>query len=50
MYPSSDVDDIRKEIKDHGHVLTNIWNKKQGIKKTLHMFYIELKSKNNKDI
>jgi len=32
--------------------VTNIWNiKKQGIKKAFHMFYVELKSKNdNKDI
>jgi len=40
------------KIKDLGHTVTNIWNiKKQGTKKVLRMFYVELKQKsNNKDI
>jgi len=46
------LDDVKKEIEDLGYTVTNIWNiKKQGTKKALHMFYVELKLKsNNKDI
>jgi len=47
IYSSSNIDDIRKEIDDHRHIVTNIWNiKKQGSKAFL-MFYIKLKSENN---
>jgi len=42
MYSSSNVDDIRKKIENHGHTVIkiwNIWNKKQGSSKTLPVFY-----------
>jgi len=49
IYPSSNVDNIRKEIEDHGYTITNIWNiKKQDTSKTFPIFYIELKAENNK--
>jgi len=52
IHATANLDDIKKEIEDLGHTITNIWNiKKQDTKKALHMFYIELKQKsNNKDI
>jgi len=38
------MNDIRKEIKENGYIITNIWNiEKQGINKALPMFYVELK-------
>jgi len=42
----------KKEIKDYGHTFINILNiKKQSSSKTLSMFYVEIKPKNNnKDI
>jgi hypothetical protein len=45
-------DDLREEIKDNGHIVTNIWNiKKQDTTKTLPTFYVKLKPENNnKDI
>jgi len=49
IHTTANLDDIKKEIEDLGHIVTNIWNfKKQGIKKVLHMFYVELKSKSIK--
>jgi len=52
IHITANLDDIKKEIEDLGYTVTNIWNiKKQGTKKALHMFYVELKPKNNnKDI
>jgi len=49
---AANPDDIKKEIEDLGHIIANIWNiKKQGTKRALHMFYVELEPKsNNKDI
>jgi len=49
IYSTTNLDDIKKEI---GYTVINIWNiKKQGTKKALHIFHVELKSKsNNKDI
>jgi len=42
IHATTNVDDIKKEIGNLGHTVTNIWNiKKQGIKRTLHMFYAE---------
>jgi len=43
---------IKKEIENLKHTVTNIWNiKKQGTKKALLIFYVELKPEsNNKDI
>jgi hypothetical protein len=44
---SSNVDDFKREIEDHGHIVTNIWIiKKQGTSKTLLIFYIKMKSEN----
>jgi len=49
MHATANLDDIKKEIEDLGHIVTNIWNiKKQDIKKALHIFYVELKPKSNK--
>jgi len=52
MPPEEKIDDIKRDIEDLGHKVTNIWNiKKRGTKKPLNMFYIELKSENkNKNI
>jgi hypothetical protein len=48
IHASTNLDDIKKEIKVLGHIVTNIWNiKKQDTKKALHMFYVERKPKNN---
>jgi len=46
------IDDIKRDIEDFGHKVTNLWNiKKRGTKEPLNMFYVELKpEKNNKDI
>jgi len=43
---------IKKDIEELGNKITNIWNiKKNGIKVSLNIFYIEIKpEKNNKDI
>jgi len=45
------IDEIKRDIEELGHKITNIWNiKKRGTKVPLNMFY-ELKvEKNNKDI
>jgi len=38
------IDDIRRDIEDLGHKVTNIWNiKKRGTKEPLNIFYVELK-------
>jgi hypothetical protein len=40
MHPSSNIDDIRKEIENHKHTVTNIWNiKKQDSSKAFLVFY-----------
>jgi len=46
------MDAIKRDIKELGHKITNIWNiKNHGTKVPLNMFYIELKPENNnKDI
>jgi len=50
IHVTKNLDDIKEEIEDLRHTITNIWNiKKQGIKKALYMFYVELKPK-SKDI
>jgi len=39
IHVTANLDDIKKEIKDLGHTVTNIWNiKKQGLKRTFHVF------------
>jgi len=52
MPPEERIDDIKRDIEDLGHKVTNIWNiKKRGTKEPLNMFYVELKPENNnKDI
>jgi len=52
MPPEERIDDIKRDIEDLGHKVTNIWNiKKCGTKEPLNMFYVELKPENNnKDI
>jgi len=51
MPPEERIDDIKRDIEDLEHKVTNIWNiKKGGTKQPLNMFYIELKPENNKDI
>jgi len=52
MPPREKIDEIRRDIEELGHKVTNIWNiKKRGSKVPLNMFYVELKpEKNNKDI
>jgi hypothetical protein len=48
IHATANLDAIKKEIEDLGHTVINIWNiKKQGTKKALHIFYVELKPKNN---
>jgi len=48
IHATAKLDDIKKEIEDLEHIVTNIWNiKKQSTKKALHMFYVELKLKSN---
>jgi len=52
MYAIANLDDIKKEIEELGHIVIDTWNvKKQGTKKALHVFYVGLKLKsNNKNI
>jgi len=52
IHARTNPDDIKKEIEDLEHTVSNIWNiKKQDTKKALHMFYVKLEPKiNNKDI
>jgi len=54
IHAIANPDDIKKEIEDLKHIITNIYIyyiKKQDTKRTLHMFYLELEPKsNNKDI
>jgi len=49
IHATANLDNIKKEIEDLGHTVTNTWTiKKQGTEKVLHMFYVKLcKSKNN---
>jgi hypothetical protein len=47
MHSSSNVDNMKKEIEDHG-LMVIIWNiKKQATSKIIPMFYIELKPENS---
>jgi len=51
MHLSSNINDIRKEIKDHDDIVTNICNiKKQNARKILLVFYELKPENNNKDI
>jgi len=52
MPPEEKIDEIKRDIEELGHKITNIWNiKKRGTKVPLNMFYVELKvEKNNKNI
>jgi hypothetical protein len=51
IHATAYLDDIKKEIENLGHIVTNIWNiKKQGKKKALFTFYVEKPGSNNKDI
>ena len=52
IHPSTDLNDIKKELNVKGHEVTNIWNVKQrAIKKPLPIHFIDIKpSGNNKDI
>jgi hypothetical protein len=39
IHVTANLDDIKKEIEDLGHIVTNMWNiKKQSIKRTFHIF------------
>lgn len=52
LHPSTDIEEIKKEITENGHTVTNIWNIRQrATKKPLSMFFIEVEANdNNKDI
>lgn len=52
VHHSTDIDEIKQEIEQHGHIVSNICNMRQRITKyPLPMFYVELKQQeNNKDI
>lgn len=52
MHPTVDMQELTKEINDHGHTVLNIYNIKHRINKTaLPLFFVELaQSQNNKDI
>jgi len=52
MPPEQIIDDIKRDIEDLGHTVTNMWKiKKRGTKEPLNMFCVELKPENNnKDI
>ncbi|KAH0944412.1 hypothetical protein HN011_006986, partial [Eciton burchellii] len=51
IHATTNLDDVKKEIVNLEHTVTNIWNiKRQDTKKTLPVFYVELKPEsNNKD-
>ena len=52
IHPSVDINDLKEELKQNGHQVTNIWNVKHRVNKTpLPMFMIELlPNSNNKHI
>jgi hypothetical protein len=52
IHPSTDLQDIKQDLQDKGHEVTNIWNVKQRVtKKPLPVHFIDIKpSGNNKDI
>lgn len=52
MHPSTNTEELKKELSDLGHEVKNIWNiKRRGTKLPLSLFDIELKTKpNNKEI
>ena len=52
IHPSTDLNDIKHDLKDKGHEVTNIWNVKQRVtKKPLPIHFIDIKhSGNNKEI
>ncbi|KAK5640632.1 hypothetical protein RI129_011443 [Pyrocoelia pectoralis] len=52
LHPSTNTNEIKKELQSLGHSVTNIWNVKQaGTKTELPLFVVELQpSANNKDI
>lgn len=52
MHPSIDTEELKKELQDRGHEVTNIWNiQKRGTKEPLPLFDVDLKlSPNNKEI
>lgn len=48
MHPSMDTNDIKTQLNEQGHIVTNIWNIKQrSTKKPLPIFIIELKPQTN---
>ena len=52
IHPSTDLNDIKQDLQDKGHEVTNIWNVKQRVtKKPLPIHFIDIKpSGNNKEI
>jgi hypothetical protein len=52
IHPSTDLNDIKQDLKDKGHEVINIWNVKQRVtKKPLPIHFIDIKpSGNNKEI
>jgi len=49
MPPEEEIDQIKRDIEQLGHKVTNIWYiKKRGTKVPLNMFYVEVKPENNK--
>lgn len=52
LHPSVDTEELKKELLERGHEVTNIWNiRKRGTKEPLPLFDIDLKlSPNNKEI
>jgi hypothetical protein len=52
IHPSADLKDIKRNLKDKGHAVTNIWNVKQRVtNKSLPMHFIDIKPNgNNKEI
>lgn len=48
MHPSTDTNEIKRELSDLGHCVTNIWNIKQRVsKKPLPIFIVDLKQNSN---
>ncbi|EFN89295.1 Nucleic-acid-binding protein from transposon X-element, partial [Harpegnathos saltator] len=52
MHSSTDMEELKQAINNHGHEVTNIWNVKQRVtKKPLPLFFVEIKpGSNNKEI
>lgn len=51
MHPSTNIDDIKKELNNLGHTVMNIWNIKQNRTKKPLPIFVELKpDSNNKKI